>query len=254
MSVTSILRRWHIVNTDTLDKVSGKFEAENVTENISSTYARKSGLNRANPVTQFLHGNADTLSMQVRLYADHVAKKIDDQLDNLKSWVKRDSLIGRAPVLIFWMGRGKIYKECVLESITGLTHDRLTNLGGLRGATMTLNLVDYVAFEVTEVSPHETRYHRVKEGDYYELLAQREYGIAEYGDLVRRRHADKVELAEGQIVKLPSVSTLRRESRQPQSLPFTDAFVSRDTPTKTRREALFDARNVARVSHVQLEY
>ena len=55
MSITSLLRRWHLVNTDALDKISGKYEAENVTENISSAYARKSGLNRANPVTQQSH-------------------------------------------------------------------------------------------------------------------------------------------------------------------------------------------------------
>jgi len=243
-------RAWHMINVDSGEEIEGDYEPTDLSENLSNTYQEHFALNRSNPITQFLHGNSDTLSFQARLYASHILSSIDDQLKTIKEWIRRRDDVMRPPIIVFWVGDSTIYQECVIESISDIRYDTLTFFGALRGATMRINLRQYVPFDPAGGEPPETRYHRAKAGDYFEMLCYREYGNPDLGDAIRKRNPEKPNLQVADVVKLPSAEAIRKHRTETTSIPLQDAYVKRETPQKTNRQYYFDARNRAYVSHV----
>lgn len=255
MSLLPNLRVWRLANEDTGEEVEGDFEATGLSEGRTGAYANSFALNSDLPITQFLHGNPDTITFTARLYDDSIAPvavvsnmklvKAREKLEKLKAWVKKDEARGRPPILTFSAGSGDISMRCVLLGLGAIAYDGLTFTGDLRGVTFTPSLQRFVPFDVdtAATSPPETRYHRARTGDYYELIAEREYQRPLYGDVIRARNPEQRKLSEAAIVKLPSFAAIRSERIQPRSVPLLTLSDSNPSPQRTLRQAHLDRLN-----------
>ncbi len=237
------------------DRVEGQFHAEGLTEEVSSEYSEKFALNRQNPLTQFVHGNTETITFTGRLFAARAfVESVDDQLKKLKSWVRRDAVTGRPPLLSFSLGDGHVEMEkCVLQSLSGITYERPTAFGALRHVTFTVNLRKFTDFALPKFqlpgvgalgSPFgDTRFHTARRGDYYESLTELEYGDALLGDLIRRRNPDKPNIQIGDVIALPSASTIQGQRVTQQSVALKTAFDRQPTPQRDLRVDIFKRRD-----------
>lgn len=245
---------WYLENTDAIPplRLQGQFVAINPTETISNRYAQHNALNRAKPIIQFLNGEADRVSFQVRLRArDALFSSVEDNLNMLKSWARRDDALKRPPILSFWIADGHLsLSKCVIESLSGITYGKPTSLGAIQDVTLTINLLEYDPYSLEEVGAFETRYHRAKIRDYYEMLAYREYRNPLLGDVIRKRHPDKQKIKVAEVIKLPSVEAIRKEVIEPKSIPFSTAYGKKETPQRTLRLQMFERTNRTHVSHV----
>ena len=265
MGLLSNQRNWRIVNTDTGEEVEGDFEAENVTREISSSYVESSALGAQEAITQFLHGNVDVVSFTATFFADSIlgraglnllggSKTATEKLDKLEEWTRVDPNLGRPPVVLFSIGDGTVHQTSVIESLSGVSYGPLGFSGEVKQVTLTVNLRKFVAFdieaELAAAAPPESRYHRVKQGEYMELIAEREYGRPLLGDIVRKRHPKLQVLVVGDTVKLPSYEAIRRASVVPQSVPLRGITSKKDSPQRRLREEYFSKRNRTYRSHV----
>lgn len=245
-------RNWHIINTDTGETVDGQFEGVAVTRNVTTSYQRTSRLNAQHPITQFLHGNADTLSFGGRIFRrDVLDGGVTESLDKLIAWTKRVEALGRPPIVLFYVGDGDpIYGDffSVIDSVTDIVFDSPLSTGAVRGATFTVNLTQYTEFTLVNEPPPETRYARAKGGDYYELLAQREYGEPMLGDVVRKRHPAIQIVQAGQVIKLPSKEAIRSIPIAPTSIQLRGLTSRKSSPQKALREFHLDRLNRTRLS------
>lgn len=250
-------RGWRITNLDSNEVLEGQYEATGVTENIAANYAEHVALNRQVPVIQWLNGQADTLNFQGRVYQkDEDDATPEVQINKLKEWTRYDQNLQRPAVVGVEIGDGHVKMvEAVILTIGGVAYDRVTASGKLRGATFTITLKRYEKFTLDPANEPsgETRYARAKDTDYYELLAEREYGLPLLGDRLRKRAPDQPNLQTGDIVKLPSVRVVRKESVEPESIPLKDSLKKKANPTKALRASWFDKRGDSRISHVVKE-
>lgn len=224
-------RLWLLFNQDTFEALSGDFEAVDLTEEPEGAeWSETFALNSAAPISAFLRGTVETLSFVCRLFDDSIlpiavptrlkADKVMVKYEKLKSWSKRDELLGRPPILIFTAGAGEIAQRCKLTSIGSARFDDLGVLGEVKGVTCSLNLSRYIPYDIetAATAPPETRYHRARTGDFYELLAKREYGNALLGVLIRNRHPSQRRVEEGDVVRLPSYEAIADEPIRPTSV------------------------------------
>lgn len=246
--------RWYLYNLDTDDKFEGQFPPEEVTQDISGTFSEDSALNRESPITQFLHGNLDRVSFRGRLFAEDSTVNLIKPLRLLQKWKKRDPDLFRPPILHFWIGDSTVKVDrCLLESVAGISYRSFRNDGSPRDISFTINLREYVPYSLVVETGGETRYHRAKEGDYYEWLAQREYGQPLHGVVIRDQHpAQEGKLAVNDVVKLPSPETMRRVVAEPTSIALETAYGRNETPQRALRIDMFDRRNRAHTSYVVL--
>lgn len=249
------VRTWFLKNEDSGQELQGQFEPENLVDNVGVKYAKINALNRQNPIVQFISGDARTVTFVARLFArDSLFKDAKDSYDLLKKWAERDPNLERPPILSFWVGDGMMSMAlCVIESLGGITFDRPTFGGAWRGATLPITLLKYEPFSLESVEGGETRYHRAKFQDYYEMLTYREYGDAMIGDVIRKRHPSKPNIQIGDIIKLPSVQTLRRERTSTKSIPLQTAYGRKETPQRRLRLEMFEKRDRDYVSHIVIE-
>jgi hypothetical protein len=256
---------WKLTNLDDDDDtIQGQFEATELTENIGTKYSKVGALNRQNPILQFIGGNLETVTFQARLWnqisgatAASLATQgaASDVLEKIKSWTRRDDSLGRPPILSFEAAGDHpvAYDHCVIESLGGIRYDQPTVLGKMRGVTLTITLLKYEPYTLKGYQGGETRYHRAKSGDYYEMLTLREYGSAQMGDIIRKRHPSKPNIQTADIIKLPSIEVLRKEQVKTSSIALTNAFGRKESPQRTLRLEMLDKRNIAYVSHLVKE-
>jgi hypothetical protein len=260
MALPTFMRRWNLVRKDTLQLLQGQFEAEEVTEGVSAAYTEQFTLNRQTGILQFLHGETDTVSFRGRFYDQTITggsfplydAKTLPSWNQVKEWIKIDPALKRPPVLIFFIGDGHLQKQVVIQSITGVKYDQPSGLGAFKGVTFTLNLVAYTEFSIDDTASFDTRYHHALEGDYYELLAQREYRNPLLGVWLRQQHPTQPNLQAGNVVKLPapgggSIRTARVTQR---SVVFETSYGRKPTPQRDRRLEMLRLRNAPRVSHI----
>lgn len=251
----SSLDNWVLVSQDVpTEQVTGQFPTE-VSENVSSEYSQYKSLNRENPIIQFVSGNADTLSFNARFYArDAVFSGVKESLNQLKKWARRDSKQKRPHILSFSIGDGYLSLDsCVIESLGSIEYQKPTVLGALRDISVTINLISYEEFTMESAQLFETRYHRVKESEYFELICENEYGNPYLGDIIRKRHPEKELLQPDDIIKLPSIEAIQTERIEQKSLIFKTAYGRKETPQRTARLETFDKTNRSYVSHVVVE-
>lgn len=240
-----------MINVDTGDEIEGQFEATGVSETVGYEIAETHALNHQNPVIQFLHGNSDTLNFQARLFqSDTFDGTPLEQLETLKEWTRKDESVRRPPIIVFWIGDGTIYQECLLTGLSGIQYGRPTSLGGIRDVTMTVNLVQFVPFDTKGEPPPETRFHKAKEGQYHELIAAREYGRPLFGDIIRKRNPRQQVVQQGDTVPLPSIEAIRSEPIAPTSIAMKTTTTKKDTPQNALRRKVLDRLNRSQFSAV----
>lgn len=252
-------REWFLMNHDSGEELQGQFVAESVTENIGATYAERFALNSQHAIAQFVHGNTDTISFRGRFFlTSELFGKSDDpyeKLSLLKSWVRRDDKLKRPPLLMFWIGDAHVgFHYCVIEQISGIEYQAPTSMGSLRDVAFGVELRRWEPWSLEVEEAPETRYHRARKADYYEMLTLREYGDPMMGDIIRKRHPTKPFIQIGNTIKLPSSDAIAKELVEPKSLALYQAFGRKDTAAKRRRQEVFDARNTTKTSFVVLDY
>ena len=255
-SIPDALRIWNLFNTDTNELIKGQFHPEDLTMDISTAWSEKFGLNREHPIVQFLHGEVETISFRSRLVATTSAENLEDELDNLKGFARYDETLGRPPILDFWFGDGSfnLFRNlCRLTGLTGITYRRPTVLGALRHVEFTINLREVKEFSLEGPAVGNTRFHRAKQADYYEGLAEREYGDPLLGDAVRKIHPELPNIQIGDTIELPTASKLRKTKITQTSIALEDGFGRQESPQRTLRLQEFDRHNRTKVSHVILE-
>jgi hypothetical protein len=244
--------KWFLRNEDTGDVLEGQFAAEGVQLNIQNNYAQHTALNRSRAIIQYLNSANDTLSFQAQFFAETIVDTamVERKFDMLKSMARRDPDLGRPPIVTFWVGNGFMEQQSVIDSIGGVTFAPPSVTGAVRQVYFTVNLLAYTEFSLKDNEIFETRYHRSRQRDYYELLAQREYGDPMMGDIIRKRHPTKPNLVPGAVVKLPSKEAIRSDRTQPTSTALKDGFGRKDTAQKRNRLDTFNRRNIVYYSHV----
>lgn len=241
---------WHLLNSDTGEQVDGQFPAENLTKTFGSRWTEKFALNRKNGIAQFLHGETTVVSFTATFLKKHFLANIERDISTLSSMAVRDRLLGRPPLLEFWVGDSFLSMRCYLEPLT-ISYERPGIFGDLRFATISITLRKYSPFDIDETGNFDTRYHRSKAGDYLELLAWNEYRQPILGVELARRHP-QIRLAPkvGEVVKLPSIEGLRKSVIEPTSIVFSNLSARTDTPQKTLLRKLLAARGKSTLSKI----
>jgi hypothetical protein len=121
----------------------------------------------------------------------------------------------------------------MVENISNIRAGFLRPDGSLRDIKFTITLRKYVASvqQATDPSQPESlsRYRYVKTGDTYESIAKDEYNNAIYGEVLRRYHRYKPDLAENDDVHvLPLNYVVKRRKLVPQSVPLSDTDEATD--------------------------
>jgi len=261
---------WTIKNVDTDEEpISGQFGPIDLTENVGSEWVEHTSLNRTNPITQYLRGTPDTITFGAFFFANHEGPPTDvvsgiaaaatfsvesfvasddtspgDKIAKLKEWVKKDDSLGRPPYVSFEYGDGNINLARGRMSLGEIRYFRFPKKdGGIRGVQCAITIRAVEEFSLEPKPFPLTRYHRAKEGDYYEMLAYREYGDPKLGDVIRRLHPDKQVIAEGDVIMLPSAGAIKREVIEPKSTTFKNSFGTKDTPQRNLRNETFERTN-----------
>lgn len=250
-STSSSFDTWYLESLDDpTELLQGQFPTE-PTQEISSNYAQHRSLNRASPIIQFLSGDADTVSFEVKFFSiDSNTAPAKESVDQLIKWTKRDDNLNRPHLLKFYVGDGHLeMSPCIITSLGGIKYGKPTKEGGIREVTMTINLLSYNKYDL-DIIAADTLYTRTRSGDYFELLSYRHYGSTDFGDALRWLHPTKPNLQTANIVKLPSRETLQKQERGQKSLQLKTAYGRKDTKQRALRIALFDRTNRTYVSHI----
>lgn len=243
-------RVWNILNLDTDTLLQGQFEAEDVTENAAAAWAEHISLNRQRPIQQFVHGEANTLSFTGTAFKMTLGDtSITDMVPVLRTWIKMDQDLRRPPILHFWIGEGEVSITCVMTSIS-FKHMRPNFIGLQQHVTFTVNLKEFTSFSLSDAEQTDTRYHVVKEGEYFELLAQREYKNPMLGVVLRERHPGKINLRPGEIVTLPSIEGVRTKTISQKSLVFKGGFGRKLTAQKAVISETLERNSGSYESHI----
>lgn len=244
------MKVWSLRNLDSDEVVQGQFEAQNVSEQITTTWAQHTSLNRENAISQFVHGNSDQVSFSSRFFKNNAFDTTpEEKLKKLKSWAKIDPSVRRPPILQFWVGDGHLTVDCYISGIA-IDYGRPEMFGGLRDVTFNMSLNQFSSFSIDDEGVTDTIYVRAKERDYYELIAFYQYGNPLIGDIVRKDHPTLQRLDPGEIVKFPSIEGIRSKEVTQTSTALKTAFGKRDTPQKRLRIAFFESRSGSYVSHL----
>ncbi len=231
---------WYMQNLESRDNdiISGQFEATEPSLDVGGRYAEMSSLGREHPILKFLGGKLDRVTFNARVYSSHdeLQEKVAGVVQTLTAWTRMDPNLGRPPRLSFWIGNGQGINlaTCVMPNIKPL-YDRPLPNGGIRGASMAIELVEYVSFDIGARTNRDTRYQAARVGDTYEQLARIEYDDPLLGVLLRQDHPDAVYPEPGDIIRLPARdgSIATRVPRM-SSIAFRDLHLPEQNPAKQR--------------------
>jgi len=247
------LRLWHLVNIDTGEQIDCDFETA-PTRNRAASYARHTALGRKKAQTQYLHGNPDTVSYDVRVMQSHFLDgEPSEKVDLLLSWIDPNERLGRPPIVFFYVGDGDpAYGDffATIDSIADINYDSPTALGQLRGASFTLNLVEFHEWSLESRAVGDSRYHHVKDGEYMELLAAYEYSEPLLGDVVRKRHPELQVPQIGDVVKLSPLQNINEEVVVPKSIPLKGLTARKASAQKDLRETVLERLNRSKLSAI----
>jgi len=228
--------------------IEGHFAPENLTLNAGSTFGETTGLNRLNPVIQFLHGNGRQFSFDALIFARDTTKKIEEALEGILKLTERAPDLKRPPVCRFSVGHVEALNDLVVvSSVGGIRIAELRIDGSLRSFEARINLIRYVPFSVEEQprtsaeSPApSTRYVKTLDNDMFEQVAQREYGDPLKGVIIKAENPGVGDTLEaGETLKiLPADHPTVRARVAPSSIALGNG--------KTQRKDLFTARGETR--------
>lgn len=274
---SALATNWVLANIDTGEELEGDFEAQNISRDVGSAYVEHHTVNRQSPITQFLHGNTPTLSFEGRFFMDPAVLSLSglpfagpvsrflsdgtdtrfslrpaEKLAKIEEWAGIDEDLQRPPIVQFSVGDGELSQVSYIESVSNIRYDRPLITGEVRGVTFTVNLKKFVKFDVelAELPPPESRYAHVKEGEYYELLAQREYGVPMLGVVLQQRNPEEAVLEDNDVVKLPSLRAIQSTQVKPTSIALQTLNSKQVSDQRTLRQAVLDRLNRDRYSTI----
>ena len=241
LSIKNALKwKWMLVRIDFPlpgDTITGQFQAEEYSEEVSTVWATVPIPKRSAPHLQWVRGEQETASFRATLWAETLVDNVQSTIDKLKTARKRDDALGRPPQYYFIWG-GMVYL-CVVLSIGGVRYNDLWADGRVRGVTFDITLQkveDTLPIAPTDPSAPSpsTRYRPALQGDTYEALALREYNDPNLGVFVRQDNLIAFPGPGDVVPMLPKSSFLRR-ARAPRSY-----ALGTDEPAATAKQALFD--------------
>jgi hypothetical protein len=243
----SEVRSWVLFNVDSDEEpaIKGQFEPLQTTEDLANKWAQHTGLGRSKPILQFINLAPGQMSFRALLYALDSTHDIVQDLNRLKEWRKIDPSLGRPPILSFYVGdrtSGVGLNHCVLEALSGITYSEIRDDGKPRRITLSVELREFAPFDIEEEVTTDTRYHKVKQGEYFEMLTWREYRSALLGDAIRQDHPQFAIPQVGDVVKLPSIEGVRDRVITQKSIPLKTAFGKKETAQRANRLDTFDRR------------
>jgi hypothetical protein len=242
--------------------IEGEYVGQNLTEDIRGNWSETPTLGREQPILQFINGECDKLTMDVKAWAkfhdptgllsaaalalgiDPKWGDIGDFVEQIKALPRKDPDKGRPFIFLFTMG-SQIAQTVIVESVGGVRYDPIRPFDGtLRGALFRFTLKRYTPYgqEAFSTRTNESLVVFAREGEMYEQITERVYGDAAVGEALRRRNPDKTSLSAGDQIHVPPQRTLAKEVKPltPQSL----ALKRNDA----QRELLLDALRVRGVS------
>jgi len=248
------IHRWVLENLDTGETVEGQFGPVSPTKIPGNPqYAEHTSLGRETPIIQYTHGTADGFRFTAVWFAVHEDDSTPEKaIKVLENWKSRDADLARPPRVSFSVGDGQMsLLEGVISELGEISYfDPPKYGGGIRGVSVQVTLKEYTRYElITEPAP-ETRYHHVRQGEYYELIAYFEYRTPELGDIIRKRHPTKISLVENDIVKLPSAEAIRTIPVRPTSMVFKNTLLIKDSVQKQLKVSVFDRNDRAYTSPI----
>lgn len=233
-------RTWTLLNQDTREAIKGQFPAEEPGFEYGANWGEIKSLNRPHPLLQYLQGQSDVFSVSSQFFhRDITDDSINEKINKLYSFCRRDQRFGRPPICRFAIGDGTVVNmEVILLKVSSVKYSQPDFLGGIRQVRFTLNFRRFTRFSLRDIPQSDTRYHRTAVGQYYEAIAQREYGDPLIGDYIRKQseQAGKGLLIPGDIVKLPAREGVKDKIVTQTSVILKTAFGRTDTPQKLRRE------------------
>lgn len=246
------LKLWNLANDEVGDEIQGQFQAEDLRENgVGSVWAEHTVLNRSRAVQHFIHGMTPQIQFTSRFYAQDISQDVYPVWSKLKSWSQVNPDLGRPPILQFWVGDAHIvFKQCFLEELGDIVYEEPRSDGSLRHVKFMVKLREYTPFNLETKTSGETRYHKAASSETYEMLCLREYNNQMLGDVIRKRHPTKPNIQVGDVIKLPTLATLRKEVVEPKSIALNTAYGKGESPQRSLRLEMFDLRNRVAISHI----
>lgn len=244
---------WKLKNLTNNKTISGQFPASRVERTAGSNWTQIQALNRHRAFLQFLNGKTPTLAVSSMWFAHSLlGKKPVDRIEELIKWSEIDPKLRRPPLLNFSLGDGLgLNKDVILTDVSDIQYNMPNGLGGIRQVTFTMNfmLADRAMLKAADqgradAEVVDTRYAFARESDYFERMAQDEYGDPMMGVIIRQRHPAIPLLNIGDVVALPALEGVRSEIPTQTSIPLKGAFGKKDTATRRRRIDAFAAKMV----------
>lgn len=249
----------------------GQFLAEDLTENVGARISSRGALNQASTDSKYLGGDDQTITFTTRVWATNSIKNVKKTVELLKSFSKRNPKLKRSPIFIFTAGT-EVQALVFVKSVGGIKYDRPRSDGSIRGAVfgIQLSVIEDIETKPNSLSiatlvksglgiissvqglssgglgafskisiPGGSLHTKgkeiiVKDGQTFEHIAQREYGDALVGDILRRAHYNKPlnelksSLEVGDVVDLVVEDEIFGIVVTPQSLPLQDNQINLD--------------------------
>lgn len=263
---------WSLKNNDTGQIISGQYLPEGYQENVTANFQDITTTNIQEPFNQWINGNAETANFKVRIFTHSPLLSVKNDIETLKKSIQRDARLNRPPNYIFTYGT-EISYFCNITNVAPVEYDEIDNtVGTIRGARFTLGLrkltnlptgnelgsfksdlgiISGVGSLIQDISNlifipggslhTKSRTISAKQGDTFESLAQREYGDALVGDILRRTQPEKADLKPGDDVIMVDDTEVFQIKVTPQSHMLKDnsevralkeiKFANRNRPT-----------------------
>lgn len=249
----------------------GDFIAENMSEQVGSRFGEQNSLNKERPNFQWLSGEAEAFTFNTKIWARDSFTSVKPTIELLKSMARRNKELKRSPVFLFTAGT-EIGFTCFVRGVK-FDYDELKADGSIQGAVVaiTLQKIDETVVEaaatslaaqikqaagivsaaagvasivgrvrqIAGFSVHTIgRTVVVKSGDTFEAIAQREYGNALLGDILRRAQPEKFDLQIGDKIFLIEGSEARQIPVTPQAIALKETIEN-----KALNDEFFELRN-----------
>lgn len=242
--------KWKLFSLDTFDELVGQYPLQNPIQNLGAHYESAFSMNRQDPISQWIHGIAQTWTFATVLRAVDSTDDIRPRVKWLQDSVAKDDKLGRPPLYVWsW---GTIELSCFITSLGGILWQMAPAgpLGELpRQVSFNVSLQKYAPFDLDVTDPNapfrDTFYKNAKIGTTYELMAQERYGEPLWGDLIRRKHPELPYPLAGKVIALSDAENLLEEDLEPEAAPL-----QRTAEGLEARQELFELRGVSKVSHV----
>lgn len=233
--IRSVKQWYFIVQEDCANfqrgsRIASQFTPQQVQRNLGENVVEGGGFSRESPIIQWVGGMLESFTFEARFFSEHSQDNTAaEKLEQLELLRKRDSTLGRPPLLAFYWGVAiPDGFPCLLDSMGTISYDEIREDGTIRGFTCQITVKRFTEYqlETTPVSQGErTPVYVAKHGDTYESIAAWRYGDPLLGVLLRQMNGrapmvknaptGASDLKPGEEIKLYPINELQREKIQP---------------------------------------